>query len=169
MPLNCDHRRTNGPAACAGGCVALTAGVFDAVRVATPDARPADEPRIVDVAVLDMNHGWPNVGHDAIVMAIRTVVCDLAGALREAGLRVRAVSWDVRGGLALPAEPGPFGGVFVGTGGPGHIDPAANDGLTEGTQGIVDNPAWEAPLFALFDAIRAHPEAALSACATPSA
>src|SRR5262245_66005269 len=35
-----------------------------------------------------------------------------------------------------------------------------NDG-GEAAQGIVESPAWESPLFTLFDAIRAHPDAAL--------
>ena len=52
---------------------------------------------------------------------------------------------------------------ILGTGGPGHIDPAANDGLAPEAQGIKENAAWEAPAFELFDAIRAHPDAALLA------
>ena len=48
----------------------------------------------------------------------------------------------------------------LGTGGPGHVDPAFNDG-GDGSQGIVESPAWESPLFTLFDAVRAHPDAAL--------
>ena len=52
------------------------------------------------------------------------------------------------------------GGLYVGTGGPGHLDPRRNDG-GDGSQGIVESPAWESPLFALFDAIHAHPDAAL--------
>ena len=108
-----------------------------------------------------MNHGWPNVGHDAIVMAVRTAVCDLAPDLKKSGIRVRAVSWDVRGGLAIPPRPGAGGGLYVGTGGPGHLDPSMNDGVSEGTQGIVEDPSWEAPLFGLFDEIRANPESAL--------
>ena len=85
-----------------------------------------------------MNHGWPNVGHDALVMAVRTAACDLADALVGAGLRVRAVSCDVRRGLVLPPPPDRRGGVYVGTGGPGHLDPAHNDGGA-GSQGIVED------------------------------
>jgi hypothetical protein len=50
----------------------------------------------------------------------------------------------------------------VGTGGPGHLDPAVNDGR-EGSQGIVEDPAWEARLFAVFDAIRGDQRASLFA------
>lgn len=161
MALNCDFRRSHGPHVCYERCRARATGAFVAARVDRPGFAPAPDPRIVDVHVLDMNHGWPNVGHDAIVMAIRTAVCDLAADLEPAGLKVRALSWDVRRGLALPPPPGDEGGLFIGTGGPGHLDPARNDGDAEGTQGIVEDPSWEAPLFALFDAIRNSPASAL--------
>ena len=52
-------------------------------------------------------------------------------------------------------------------GGPGHLDPRMNDGRTEGSQGIVEDPSWEPPLFGLFDAIRASaPAALLAVCHT---
>jgi hypothetical protein len=143
------------------GCRALESGAFLYARADRPDEAPTPDPHVIDVHVLDMNHGWPNVGHDALVMAIRTVTCDLAESLLSTGLRVRAVSCDVRRGGVLPPAPGPLGGVYVGTGGPGHLDPAQNDGVTFGSQGIAEDPSWEAPLFGLFDAIRAEPEAAL--------
>jgi hypothetical protein len=142
-------------------CRAVEAGAFLYARADLPDELPDTDPRVIDVHVLDMNHGWPNVGHDALVMAVRTVACDLAESLVSTGLRIRAVSCDVRRGGVLPPAPGAHGGLYVGTGGPGHLDPAQNDGETFGSQGIVEDPSWEAPLFRLFDAIRAAPEAAL--------
>jgi len=137
--------------------------VFEYVRVEHENERPPDDPSAIDVGVLDMNHGWPNIGHDAIVMGIQTMACDIREQLLAAGLRVRAVSYDVRRGAVIPPPPGLHddGGVFVGTGGPGHLDPRRNDGVSEGSQTIAENPAWEAPLFAWFDAVRAHPTAAL--------
>jgi hypothetical protein len=55
----------------------------------------------------------------------------------------------------------------VGTGGPGHLDPSLNDGVAVWSQGVEERPGWEAPLFALFDDIRTHPDAAfLSVCHT---
>jgi hypothetical protein len=161
MPLDCDHRRVHGPEICQADCRAFESGAFLYVRADEPDELPPPDPHVLDVYVLDMNHGWPNVGHDALVMAVRTVACDLADALGAAGLRIRAVSCDVRRGHVLPPYPGPGGGVYVGTGGPGHLDPAQNDGVAPGSQGIAEDPRWEAPLFRLFDAIRATPEAAL--------
>jgi hypothetical protein len=107
-----------------------------------------------------MNHGWPNIGHDAIVMAVRTAACSLAATILAAGLRVRVVSCDVRRRLVIPRLPDARGGLYVGTGGPGHVDPAQNHG-GEGTQGIVESAAWESPIFTLFDAIHVHPDAAL--------
>jgi len=160
MSLDCEHRRTFGPDICQTACHAIETGAFLYARADRPADVPPRDASIVDVFVLDMNHGWPNIGHDAIVMAVRTAACAVADTLRAAGLRVRVVSCDVRRGFVIPRLPDARGGLYVGTGGPGHIDPAMNDG-GEAAQGIVESSAWESPLFALFDAIRAHPDAAL--------
>jgi hypothetical protein len=138
-------------------------GVFETIRVERAADRLPPTPDAVDVAVLDMNHGWPNIGHDAILLGIQTIAADIQQDLRAAGLRVRAISYDVRRGAVLPPAPDPNGdgGVFVGTGGPGHLDPRQNDGVSDGSQTIAENPAWEAPFFAWLDAVHAHPTAAL--------
>lgn len=138
-------------------------GVFETIRVDRADDRPSPVPDAIDVAVLDMNHGWPNIGHDAILLGIQSIACDIGQELLTAGLRVRAISYDVRRGAVLPPSPEPDGdgGVFVGTGGPGHLDPRRNDGVSEGSQTIREDPVWEAPFFAWLDAVRAHPTAAL--------
>ena len=58
----------------------------------------------------------------------------------------------------IPEAPGGRFAVYVGTGGPGHIDPHQNDGARRGQRRASrEDPAWEAPLFALFDA---HPRPA---------
>ena len=160
MDFDCDHRRTIGPEVCPAACQAVSRGAFAYLRAEKPGELPAPHAGTLDVFVLDMNHGWPNIGHDAIVMAVRTSACDLADALAAAGLRIRVVSCDVRLGLVVPPLPDRRGGIYLGTGGPGHIDPKYNDG-GEGSQGIVESAAWESPLFALFDAVHAHPDAAL--------
>jgi len=160
MPLDCDHRKTFGADACATACHAIETGAYVYARVDKPGDLPPADPSTLDVFVLDMNHGWPNIGHDAIVMAVRTSACSLADAILAAGLRVRVLSCDVRRGLVIPRLPDARGGLYVGTGGPGHVDPARNDG-GEGTQGIIESAAWESPIFGLFDAIQAHPDAAL--------
>jgi hypothetical protein len=160
MPFDCDHRRTLGPDVCPSACHAVARGAFSYIRADKAGELPPADPASLDVFVLDMNHGWPNIGHDAIVMAVRTAACDMADAIVAAGLRVRAISCDVRRGFVVPPPPDRRGGLYVGTGGPGHIDPRHNDG-GDGSQGIVESPAWESPLFALFDAVYAHPDAAL--------
>lgn len=138
-------------------------GVFEYHRVEHPEDAPAADPRAIDVAVLDMNHGWPNLGHDSLVHLVQDASCDLEGALETAGLRLRVLSFDVRRKGGLPEAPGGRFALYLGTGGPGHIDPHKNDGQGEGTQGILEDARWEAPFFALLDAIRAHDEAALLA------
>jgi hypothetical protein len=141
----------------------MPADAFLYQRVESPADLPAADPRVVDVAVLDMNFGWPNLGHDSIVHAVRDAASDLEPALDEAGLRVRALSYDVRARHQVPEPPGGRFGLYLGTGGPGHLDPRRNDGESAGSQGLVEDPAWEAPLFRLFDAVEASREAALLA------
>ncbi len=131
---------------------------FSAVRVFRPGDIPPPDPHILDVAILDMNHNWPNLGHDCIVQAISHIVEDLCPRLP-----VRAVSYDVRHSLMVPEPPGGRFHLYVGTGGPGHIDPRRNDGIAPESQGVSENPAWEEPLFHLFERIRANEEAALIA------
>ena len=134
---------------------------FEYRRVCSADTPAADD-AIVDVALLDMNHNWPNLGHDSIVQALREAADRLEGELRENGLKLRVLSFDVRRSLCLPEASDRYG-LFVGTGGPGHLDPRMNDGVFEGSQGINEDPSWEPRLFALFDWIAANEEAALVA------
>lgn len=132
---------------------------FEYVR--TDGGVPSAERSAIDVAVLDMNHSWPNVGHDSIVTEIREVADDLRPALAARGLRVRVLSFDVRRKLMIPESPNGRLRLYIGTGGPGHLDPRQNDGEKEWSQGIRETDAWEAPLFRLFDDILEHPDAAL--------
>lgn len=164
MPFDCQHRQTHGQDACVTACPTTGAEpTFAFARVERGDALPPGDPVSVDVALLDMHHGWPNLGHDAIVYGVQNVVCDLTPALRAAGMRVRVLSYDVRRGHRIPEPPGARHAIYLGTGGPGHLDPRLNDGVSPGSQGIIEDPAWEAELFALFDAIRADDQAALLA------
>jgi hypothetical protein len=128
---------------------------FEYVRV--NGSVPPPDPARVDVAILDMNHSWPNVGHDSLVRAVR----EAAAAYQESGLIVRVMSFDIRGAMRIPAG-GRFK-LFIGTGGPGHLDPRLNDGVAEWSQGIVESADWEAPLFRLFDDVMADESAALLA------
>lgn len=139
------------------------ADVFRYHRVEEPHDLPVPDRRAIDVAILDMNHGWPNLGHDSLVQSVREAAGDVAPVLREAELFVRAISFDVRRTALVPEIPGGRFALYLGSGGPGHLDPYRNDGLHEYSQGIHENPAWEAPLFHLFDAILGDPRAALLA------
>jgi hypothetical protein len=164
MPLECAFKRRHGRQFCVTDCPASApCGAFEYIRVERPGGAPAADPRAIDVAVLDMNHGWPNLGHDSLVHAVMDASCEAIEVLEEAGLRVRVLSFDVRRAGALPEPPGPRYALYLGTGGPGHIDPHANDGRAPFSQGIRENAGWEEPAFRLFDAIRADDHAALLA------
>jgi hypothetical protein len=63
----------------------------------------------------------------------------------------------------VPEPPGGRFAIYVGSGGPGHPDARANDGKSEGSQGIREDPAWEPRVFELFDRILADEHAALLA------
>ncbi|MEA2338766.1 MAG: hypothetical protein QOE82_2773 [Thermoanaerobaculia bacterium] len=132
---------------------------FEYVRV-TDSEPPPDRDRI-DVAILDMNHAWPNVGHDSLVHAVLESAEPLREPLVAAGTKIRVLSYDVRRLMQIPQSPNGRFRLYIGTGGPGHLDPRLNDGVREESQGIDEDPAWEAPLFRLFDDIAAHPSAAL--------
>jgi hypothetical protein len=124
-------------------------------------AQPAPSRDRIDVAILDMNHAWPNVGHDSLVHAVLEAAETLRETLVAAGAKVRVISFDVRRALQIPAAPNGQFRLYVGTGGPGHLDPRLNDGVSEFSQGIAETTEWEAPLFRLFDAIAKSSEAAL--------
>jgi hypothetical protein len=96
-----------------------------------------------------------------VVRAIRGAAELSSDTLRRAGAKVRAISFDVRRRGSLPAHPDGQFALYVGTGGPGHLDPRLNDGESEWAQGVNERPDWEPALFRLFDAIVSHPHAAL--------
>ncbi len=132
---------------------------FEYVRV--DGSAPPPQRERIDVAVLDMNHAWPNVGHDAVIHAILDAAEQFREPLVKAGMKVRALSYDIRRGQAMPRAPDGDGTLYIATGGPGHLDPRLNDGLSWSSQGVQEEATWEAPLFRLFDAILRHPTAAL--------
>lgn len=110
--------------------------------------------------MLDMNHLWPNMGHDALVELVRETANYFLPFLTSAGIDIRVLSYEVRDRQMIPEGPSRFS-LYIGTGGPGHLDPAMNDGVSPWSQGIRESPSWEAPLFELFDAIRDEPSASL--------
>ena len=43
-----------------------------------------------------MNHGWPNLGHDSLIHALLDTACELLPVAEDTGIRIRALSFDVR-------------------------------------------------------------------------
>jgi len=127
------------------------------------DSLPAEDVSKIDIAILDMNHAWPNVGHDSLVHAVLECAEAMRDDLVARGLKIRVLSFDVRRRIAVPPSPNGRFRLYIGTGGPGHLDPRFNDGVSEVSQGIEENAEWEAPLFRLFDDILEHPTAGLLA------
>ena len=134
---------------------------FEYVRLT--DSVPAASPRFIDVALLDMNHFWPNVGHDALVHAVLEIAEELREELKRIRSKVRVLSFDVRRRNAIPQSPNGRFQIYIGTGGPGHLDPRLNDGTSEWSQGVRESVEWEAPLFRLFDDILASRTASMFA------
>ncbi len=128
--------------------------------------RAGDEPEPlrhgVEVAVLDMHHRFPNLGHASIVDTLQRIARSERERLGPSAPPLRVTSYDVRAGLALPdaSRPERFA-LVVGTGGPGALDPRDNDGASPLSQGVREDPRWEAPLFRLFDAVLAEPRVSL--------
>ena len=135
--------------------------VFEYVP-ASDSAPQADRARI-DVALLDMNHSWPNIGHDSLVHAVLEATEALRDELLGIGAKVRVISYDVRRRMTVPDSVGERFQLFIGTGGPGHLDPRLNDGENEWSQGINEDPAWELALFRLYDQILADERSAMLA------
>src|SRR5688500_20274444 len=63
----CALKRAHGKDFCHSECPARDPGVYEYARVERVEDIPAADPRAIDVAVMDMNHGWPNLGHDSLV------------------------------------------------------------------------------------------------------
>ncbi len=122
-----------------------------------PDDEPPAVKNIVDVAVLDMHHGFPNLGHASVVDRLMRVAQEERKALGAGTPGVRVVSYDVRLGCAVPSAASRFP-LVVGTGGPGALDPRENDGISPHAQGILEDPAWEPVLWRFFDALLASRE-----------
>lgn len=164
MTFLCRHKLPGSPQFCGSSRAAdAPCGAFEYVRVERPEDLPPADPNFVDVAVLDMNHGWPNLGHDGLVHTLLDASCEMLPVAEETGVRVRAISFDVRRAGMIPEPPGERFSLYLGTGGPGHLDPHANDGAAEYSQGIREDPSWQAPLYRLFDHILDDENAALLA------
>ncbi|HEX7832146.1 MAG TPA: hypothetical protein VF787_20985, partial [Thermoanaerobaculia bacterium] len=105
---------------------------FEYIRL--DDSVPEQRDDRIDVALLDMNHLWPNLGHDALVHIVLETAEGMRDELASLQKKVRVLSFDVRYRNLLP-DPGRCS-IFIGTGGPGHLDPRLNDGEHEWSQGV---------------------------------
>ena len=62
MVFDCERRARLGAQECLTGCpTRAEVGGFRFARVERLDDAPPAEPHLVDVALLDMHHGWPNL------------------------------------------------------------------------------------------------------------
>jgi len=130
------------------------------VRVDGPGDEPPPVKSLLDVAVLDMHHGFANLGHASVVDRLMRIAQEERRRLGAGTPGVRVVSYDVRLGGAVPSAASRFA-LVAGTGGPGALDPRENDGVSPYAQGIREDPSWEAPLWRFFDAVRKDPATAL--------
>lgn len=129
-------------------------------RVEKAGDEPGPERGLVDVAVLDMHHGFPNLGHESIVDTLLEIARQERAHLPGAP-EFRVLSYDVRAGCAVPKGLAGRFSIVVGTGGPGALDPRENDGVSEASQGVRESAVWEAPLFRFFDRVILDPSVAL--------
>lgn len=125
------------------------------VRVEGRDDEPGPRRGVVDIAVLDMHHRYANLGHSSIVETLLGFGHTERKALGAAAPEVRVISYDLRGSGAVPRSPASRFPIVIGTGGPGALDPRLNDGISEWSQGVLEDPAWEARLFRFFDDVLA--------------
>ena len=162
MPIACRNKLLYGKTYCVTDCPTRAENSpLEYVRVTEAADLPPAHPRVIDVPVLDMNHGWPNLGHDSIVHAVhgrglrpprRSFV--EVGLTRPRALVRRAAHRHDPGGAAAatPSTSAPAG-------------PATSirrrTTAARAARASARTPSWEPPLFELFDAIRAHEDAAL--------
>lgn len=130
-------------------------------RVAAGADLPPSAPHVIDIALLDLYFEYPNLGHDSLIHILAEVERELRPLLKQTGLSLRVISFEVRKRGMLPEPPGGRFGIYIGTGGPGHIDPRQNDGKAPWCQEVQEDGAWEPPAQRLFAAILADPEAAM--------
>ena len=135
---------------------------FTLVRVERPEDLPPRDDRYIDVALLDMNCGYANVGHDAIVEIVHDAALGVAAELERDDRNVRVFSYAVRDKHMLPDYRSSRHLLYLGTGGPGHLDPRFNT-MDRGAAEIYEDGAWERVLWALFDTIAADERASLFA------
>ena len=137
------------------------AGVFEYVRIERPEDLPPPDPRM---------RRRRRPGHEprlaepgprlARPRRARRGLRPAAASLEETGLRVRALSFDVRRSGMIPEPPGRALRALPRHRRPGPHRPARRTTASpRAARASREDPAWEAPLFRLFDAILADPRA----------
>ena len=134
--------------------------LFEYTRIRGDEPLPPAHDRILDVVVLDMNHGVANLGHDSLVHAIHESSLRLK---KDEPISARVFSFDVRRATSFPHFDLDRFQLFIATGGPGHLDPSLNDGVSVWSEGVRENPSWEPWFNQLLDSILADDTAALIA------
>ena len=154
MPFDCRHRQRFGQDACRTACPA-TAGLLRGPGGARGRRARAGSARRSTSRCSTCTTAGRTSATTPSCTRCRTPSATWPRQLTQVGLRVpRAVVRRSPGAARFPTPPGGRHALYVGTGGPGHLDPRKNDGIADGAQGINEDPSWEAPLFRLFDAIR---------------
>ena len=155
MPIACRLKRTRGSHFCNGDCpVAAQPSAFEVVRIEQPSDAPAADPSAVDVAVLDMNHGWAEPGPRLAGPRRAGRGLRRAAGSRQPPACACACSRSTCAAAAwCPSRPPRFA-LYLGTGGPGHLDPHLNDGESPGSQGMRRGPVLGG---AHLRALRRHP------------
>ena len=141
-------------------------------RVSRASLRRSAIPAVLDVAVLDMNHGWPNVGittgssrRSRTPRASRRPPLLPRRACRSAPISVRTSAARCK----LPDPEDDRFAIYVGTGGPGHLDPRLERRQRPRSAGRRSRiPSWEAPAVPPVRRDRRRDDAALSRSATRS-
>src|SRR5689334_8969121 len=107
MAISCENKVIFGSEFCLTDCpLGISSDLFQYHRAKSDENIPPADERIIDVAVLDMNHGWPNLGHDSVVQLVQDTACDFREMLKKTGLKLRVISYDVRLSGLLPPKPG---------------------------------------------------------------
>src|SRR5688572_26885254 len=88
LPIRCDLKHAHGIGYCLYRCpIASSRRAFEVLAVDPRRGLPLAERGAIDVVALDMNKGWPNIGFDAILFALRDAVCDFAPLIEGKDVR----------------------------------------------------------------------------------
>ena len=165
MPLVCGYKQRHGREFCVTDCPASApCGIFEYVRVERPGDVPAPDPRAIDVAVARHE---PRLAEPRPRLArprgARLVLRGDRAAARRQGCGCGCSPTTCAARACCRKRPAAATGS---TSAPAARAASTRPRTTASVprhRAFARTPTWEAPAFALFDAIRADPEAALVA------